>query len=100
MLRKQCVRTAIVNPDASEVERILSDEFDAYPTPAAAPHTINTNKNDAKHSEIIALILGKIIKINFNLLYLKNYSNYLQNVNIRSSVCILILRLNCTTDFC
>ena len=52
---KQCVSTVIDNPVASEVDKWI-DEIEApTPTPAAAPQAMNTYKNDAKHSEIIAL---------------------------------------------
>lgn len=55
MWKKQCVSTVMESPVAKLVERWI-DEIDApTPTPAAAPHTMNTYKNDAKHSDIIAL---------------------------------------------
>lgn len=56
---------AIVNPDASDVKRILSEISDPTPAAVVAPHTIKTNRNDAKHSEIIAL-LTKILKLLIN----------------------------------
>ena len=52
---KQCVSTAIDNPEAKEVDSKTDETLAPIPAPAAAPHTINTYKNDAKHSEIIAL---------------------------------------------
>lgn len=55
MWMKQCVSTAIDNPEAKEVDSKTDETLAPIPAPAAAPHTINTYKNDAKHSEIMAL---------------------------------------------
>jgi hypothetical protein len=52
---KQCVSVATAKPDAIDVDRITLDNETPMPEPAAAPHTINTYKNDAKHSDIMAL---------------------------------------------
>lgn len=42
MWMKQWVRTAIVSPDASDVDKRIDDMLAPVPTPAAAPQTINT----------------------------------------------------------
>lgn len=52
---KHCVSVVTTNPDERAVAN-NTDETDApTPAPAAAPHTMNTYKNDAKHSAIIDL---------------------------------------------
>ena len=51
-------------PDASDVER-RTDEMEApMPQPAAAPHTMKTYMNEARHSEMIALQAKAEHKIN------------------------------------
>lgn len=46
---------ATAKPDAIDVDRITLDNETPIPAPAAAPHTMNTYKNDAKHSDMMAL---------------------------------------------
>lgn len=58
--RKQCVRTAIARPEARDVVSKTDETEAPIPAPAAAPHTINTYRNDAIHSDIIALYVKKI----------------------------------------
>lgn len=53
--RKQCVSTAIASPEANDVERRTDETEAPIPAPAAAPQTIKTYRNDAIHSDIIAL---------------------------------------------
>lgn len=42
MWMKQCVRTAIESPDASDVVRSTDETEAPMPAPAAAPQTMNT----------------------------------------------------------
>ena len=55
MCAKHCVNDVIAKPDANAVAKRTDDTLAPTPAPAAAPHTMNTYKNDAKHSAIIDL---------------------------------------------
>lgn len=57
MWEKHCVRVVIANPDANAVANNTDDTLAPTPAPAAAPHTINTYRNDAKHSAIMDLLI-------------------------------------------
>lgn len=54
---KHCVRVVIANPDANAVANKTDDTLAPTPAPAAAPQTINTYRNDAKHSAIMDLLI-------------------------------------------
>lgn len=45
----------MANPDASADANRTDETLAPTPAPAAAPHTINTYRNDAKHSADIDL---------------------------------------------
>lgn len=64
MWEKHCVRVVTTNPDDSAVASKTDETEAPTPAPAAAPHTINTYKNDAKHSAIIDLKQKKLQKKN------------------------------------
>lgn len=66
MCEKHCVNDVIANPDAKAVANNTDDTLAPTPAPAAAPQTMNTYKNDAKHSAIIDL--KKLYKVNLILL--------------------------------
>lgn len=55
MWEKHCVKVVTTNPDDSAVANKTDDTDAPTPAPAAAPHTMNTYKNDAKHSAVIDL---------------------------------------------
>lgn len=55
MCEKHCVNVATVNPLAKAVARSTEETLAPTPEPAAAPHTMNTYRNEAKHSEIMDL---------------------------------------------
>lgn len=52
---KHCVSVATVNPLAKAVAKSTDETLAPTPDPAAAPHTMNTYRNEAKHSEIMDL---------------------------------------------
>lgn len=52
---KHCVNVVMANPDASADANSTDETLAPTPAPAAAPHTINTYRNDAKHSADIDL---------------------------------------------
>lgn len=52
---KHWVSVVIANPDANADTNNTDDILAPTPAPAAAPHTMNTYKNDAKHSADIDL---------------------------------------------
>lgn len=52
---KHCVNVVTTNPDDSAVANRTLETDAPTPAPAAAPHTMNTYKNDCKHSAIIDL---------------------------------------------
>lgn len=54
---KQCVREAIARPEASDDAKTTFENEAPKPSVAAAPQTINTYRKDAKHSEMIALLM-------------------------------------------
>lgn len=60
MCEKHCVSVATVNPLASAVARSTEETLAPTPEPAAAPHTMNTYRNEAKHSEIMDLRRGRV----------------------------------------
>lgn len=55
MWEKHCVNDVIANPDAKAVASSTDETLAPTPAPAAAPQTINTYRNDAKHSAIMDL---------------------------------------------
>lgn len=55
MCEKHCVKVATANPDANAVAKSTDDTLAPTPAPAAAPHTMNTYRNEARHSDIIDL---------------------------------------------
>lgn len=57
MWEKHCVRVVIANPDANAVANSTDETLAPTPAPAAAPHTINTYRNEAKHSAIMDLLI-------------------------------------------
>lgn len=52
-----------MNPDDKAVANRTDETEAPTPAPAAAPHTMNTYKNDAKHSAMIDLKRKKIFFI-------------------------------------
>lgn len=61
MCEKHCVSVATVNPEAKAVARSTEETLAPTPDPAAAPHTMNTYRNDARHSEIMDLVGGRVV---------------------------------------
>lgn len=59
MWEKHCVRVVTTNPDDSAVANKTDDTDAPTPAPAAAPHTMNTYRNDAKHSAVIDLTMHR-----------------------------------------
>lgn len=55
MWEKHCVKVVTTNPDDSAVASNTDETLAPTPAPAAAPQTMKTYKNDAKHSAIIDL---------------------------------------------
>lgn len=52
---KHCVSVVTTNPDANAVANRTDETVAPTPAPAAAPHTMNTYKNDAISSAKIDL---------------------------------------------
>lgn len=53
--RKHCVNVAIASPEARAVARSTEETLAPTPAPAAAPQTMNTYRNEAKHSLMMDL---------------------------------------------
>lgn len=47
---KHCVSVVIAKPDARAEAKRTEETLAPTPAPAAAPHTINTYRNEARHS--------------------------------------------------
>lgn len=58
---KHCVRVVMAKPDASAEASSTEETLAPTPAPAAAPHTMNTYKNEARHSAEMELQDGKWI---------------------------------------
>lgn len=56
--RKHCVNVAIASPEARAVARSTEETLAPTPAPAAAPQTMNTYRNEAKHSLMMDLQRG------------------------------------------
>lgn len=50
MCEKHCVKVVTTNPDAKAVASSTDDMDAPTPAPAAAPHTMNTYRNEANSS--------------------------------------------------
>lgn len=55
MCEKHCVNVATAKPEAKAVASKTDETLAPTPAPAAAPHTMNTYRNEARHSEMMDL---------------------------------------------
>lgn len=53
---KHCVSIVTAKPEANAVANRTDETLAPTPTPPAAPQTMKTYKNDAKHSAIMELV--------------------------------------------